>query len=81
MRRVEDEATAALMALFYRGLWVENKTPLAALRDAQLYLYRNPQALPRLAKMRSVDFTAREVTRTADMMMSARAPMCCRMCR
>jgi CHAT domain-containing protein len=42
--KVEDEATAALMVLFYRHLW--GKKPLApaeALRQAQLALYRNPQ--------------------------------------
>jgi CHAT domain-containing protein len=42
--KVDDEATAALMVLFYRHLW--GKKPLApaeALRQAQLALYRNPQ--------------------------------------
>jgi CHAT domain-containing protein len=42
--KVDDEATAALMVLFYRHLW--SKKPLApaeALRQAQLALYRNPQ--------------------------------------
>jgi CHAT domain-containing protein len=42
--KVDDEATAALMVLFYRHLW--GRKPLApaeALRQAQLALYRNPQ--------------------------------------
>jgi CHAT domain-containing protein len=39
---VDDEATAALMALFYRYLW-EDKLPAAeALRQAQLAIYRQP---------------------------------------
>ena len=36
--RVEDLATAALMARFYRGLWVEKLPPAAALRRAQLWV-------------------------------------------
>jgi CHAT domain-containing protein len=40
--RVNDEATAALMALFYHYLWQENLPPIEALRQAQLYLYRHP---------------------------------------
>ena len=36
--RVEDQATAALMTRFYRGLWVEGLRPAAALRAAQLSL-------------------------------------------
>jgi CHAT domain-containing protein/Tfp pilus assembly protein PilF len=42
--KVDDDATAALMVLFYRHLW--GKKPLApaeALRQAQLALFRNPQ--------------------------------------
>ena len=50
--RVDDDATAALMAVFYRKLWVEKMPPLEALRQAQLYLYRNPSAMPALAKRR-----------------------------
>jgi CHAT domain-containing protein len=36
--RVEDLATASLMARFYRGLWVEKLPPAAALRQAQLWI-------------------------------------------
>lgn len=36
--RVEDQATAALMSRFYRGLWAEGLRPAAALRAAQLSL-------------------------------------------
>jgi CHAT domain-containing protein len=54
--KVDDEATAALMALFYHKLWEENKPPLQALREAQLHLYRHPEAIPVLAGKRGPDF-------------------------
>jgi CHAT domain-containing protein len=38
--KIDDEATAELMADFYRFLWQENRTPLEALREAQLALLR-----------------------------------------
>jgi CHAT domain-containing protein len=42
--KVEDEATAALMVLFYRHLWGRKPLPpVEALRQAQLALHRNPQ--------------------------------------
>ena len=50
--RVDDDATAALMGVFYRKLWQDKLPPLEALRQAQLYLYRNPSAIPALAKRR-----------------------------
>jgi CHAT domain-containing protein len=40
--RVNDEATVALMQLFYHYLWQVNLPPIEALRQAQLYLYRHP---------------------------------------
>jgi CHAT domain-containing protein len=54
--KVDDDATAALMALFYRHLWVEKEEPLQALRSAQLELYRRPELIPALAKKRGADF-------------------------
>jgi CHAT domain-containing protein/tetratricopeptide (TPR) repeat protein len=36
--KVEDRATAELMARFYRAMWVEGLAPAAALRSAQLSL-------------------------------------------
>jgi CHAT domain-containing protein len=39
---VDDDATAALMALFYRNRWERKLDPLQALRQAQLELYRRP---------------------------------------
>ena len=37
---IDDRATAALMAAFYRGLWSEGLRPAAALRKARLSLMR-----------------------------------------
>jgi len=54
--KVDDEATAALMALFYHKLWQEKKPPLAALREAQLTLYHHPERIASLAKERGPDF-------------------------
>jgi CHAT domain-containing protein len=54
--KVDDQATAALMALFYHKLWRENKPPLAALREAQLTLYRHPDRIGAFAGARGVDF-------------------------
>ena len=48
--KIPDEATAALMSLFYRNLWTENLSPLESLRRAQLEIYRNPGKIPALAK-------------------------------
>src|SRR5262249_28178671 len=59
--RVDDEATAALMAVFYRNLWVEKKPPREALRQAQLHLYRHPGQIAGLARRRGVDFTEKEL--------------------
>ncbi|HVK09587.1 MAG TPA: CHAT domain-containing protein, partial [Gemmataceae bacterium] len=46
---VDDAATAALMAQFYHELWVNKRPPLAALRQAQLTIYRHPDRIPALA--------------------------------
>jgi CHAT domain-containing protein len=54
--RVDDRATAALMALFYHHLWAEGRPPLQALRQAQLALYRHPERIPVLARGRLPDF-------------------------
>jgi CHAT domain-containing protein len=62
--KVDDEATAALMSLFYHHLWQEQRSPLEALRRAQLALYRNPKEVPLLARQRGPDFdvTVRRVS-------------------
>jgi CHAT domain-containing protein/Tfp pilus assembly protein PilF len=70
--KVDDEATAALMALFYRNLWHKGQPPIEALRNAQLMLMRNPQDIPALAKERGPNFdkTVKRVETTAE----SRAP-------
>ena len=50
--RVDDQATAALMAIFYDQLWRQHKPPIEALRTAQLTLYRHPELIGELAKAR-----------------------------
>ncbi len=50
--RVDDQATAALMAIFYDQLWRQHKPPIEALRTAQLTLYRHPERIADLAKAR-----------------------------
>jgi CHAT domain-containing protein/tetratricopeptide (TPR) repeat protein len=50
--KVDDEATAALMAIFYDQLWRQNKPPIEALRAAQLALYHNPELAGKLARAR-----------------------------
>jgi CHAT domain-containing protein len=49
---VNDQATAALMTRFYHVLWTEGKTPLEALRQAQLAVYRHPEQLAAWAQER-----------------------------
>jgi CHAT domain-containing protein/tetratricopeptide (TPR) repeat protein len=50
--KVDDEATAALMAIFYDQLWRHGQPPMAALRTAQLTLYRHPERIGELARAR-----------------------------
>jgi len=46
---VRDEITAELMARFYGALWSEGRPPAAALRAAQLSLYREGEGSPESA--------------------------------
>jgi CHAT domain-containing protein len=55
--KVDDEATQALMALFYRNLWQKNLDPAEALRQAQLTLYRHPEAVAVAKRRGPEDFT------------------------
>jgi CHAT domain-containing protein len=48
--RVNDEATAALMALFYRYLWEDKLPAVEALRQAQVAVYRQPDKVAAWAK-------------------------------
>jgi CHAT domain-containing protein/tetratricopeptide (TPR) repeat protein len=59
--RVDDEATAALMVLFYHKLWLANRPPLQALREAQLYVYRHPEQIKGLAALRGIDLTPKDL--------------------
>ena len=52
--KVDDQATAQLMRLFYHKLWAEKKTPAVALREAQLWILNHPHQ--RLSAGRGVDF-------------------------
>src|SRR5262245_49995189 len=47
--KVDDAATAALMAQFYHELRINKRAPLEALREAQLTVYRHPERIPTLA--------------------------------
>jgi CHAT domain-containing protein/tetratricopeptide (TPR) repeat protein len=46
---IDDEATVALMQLFYHKLWDEKKPPAVALREAQLFLLHHPEQIKSLA--------------------------------
>ena len=52
--QVDDEATAALMNVFYARLWhpdpARRLPPLQALREAQLTLYRQPELIAQFAR-------------------------------
>jgi CHAT domain-containing protein len=50
--KVNDAATAALLAKFYHEMWVNKKPPIDALRVAQLTIYRHPELIPTLAGTR-----------------------------
>jgi CHAT domain-containing protein len=50
--KVDDAATAALMARFYAELWDNGKTPLEALASAQRFVSRRPDLIPDLAGLR-----------------------------
>jgi CHAT domain-containing protein len=55
--QVQDDATAALMAKFYHGLWAEKRPPIEALREAQLTVYRHPERIAILARERGPNFS------------------------
>lgn len=62
---VNDDATAVLMAEFYRRLWQENLPPIEALRQAQLFVYRNPDQVRAIAAERKVpDFSKSQPVNT-----------------
>jgi tetratricopeptide (TPR) repeat protein/CHAT domain-containing protein len=56
--KVDDQAAAALMTLFYHQMWHDGREPLAALREAQLSLYLHPERIPGLARGLKLDEVA-----------------------
>jgi CHAT domain-containing protein len=62
--KVDDQATQALMALFYLNLWEKRLDAAEALRQAQLTLYRHPEAA-QVARRRGFDFTERDLPKDA----------------
>jgi CHAT domain-containing protein/Tfp pilus assembly protein PilF len=63
--KVDDGATQALMALFYRNLWERKLDAAEALRQAQLTLYRHPEAVAVAAK-RGVDFSESDLPKVEE---------------
>jgi CHAT domain-containing protein/tetratricopeptide (TPR) repeat protein len=64
--RVDDQATAALMAIFYDQLWQQGQPPIAALRTAQLTLYYHPERTGELAQARGTPDFKTLVSRPLD---------------
>jgi CHAT domain-containing protein len=62
--KVGDQATQALMALFYRNLWEKKLDAAEALRQAQLTLFRHPEMI-QVAQKRGFDFSERDLPRDA----------------
>jgi len=58
---VDDQATAALMTLFYRNLWRDHLPAAEALRQAQLAIYHDPTLITKLGNGRGIDFTPRPI--------------------
>ena len=52
--QIDDDATAALMKLFYHYHWNDQKPPAEALRQAQLTLLRRPELTQALARTRGL---------------------------
>ena len=57
--KVDDQATAALMKVFYHKLWNERRGPLEALRAAQLTLYRHPELIGPISRARGLRLVER----------------------
>jgi CHAT domain-containing protein len=53
--KVDDQATAALMKIFYHNLWEKTLPPIEALRQAQLAIYRHPEQIGPVARSRGLD--------------------------
>jgi CHAT domain-containing protein len=64
--KVDDDATQALTALFYRNLWEKKLDPAEALRQAQLTLYRHPEAVAVPKKRGPEDFAESDLPKVED---------------
>jgi CHAT domain-containing protein len=64
--KVDDDATQALMALLYRNLWEKKLDPAEALRQAQLTLYRHPEAVALAKKRGAEDFTESDLPKVVE---------------
>ena len=53
--KIDDDATAVLMRLFYEKMWQEQKPPRQALREAQLHVYRTPGLIQQIQRERGID--------------------------
>ncbi|HET6323185.1 MAG TPA: CHAT domain-containing tetratricopeptide repeat protein [Planctomycetaceae bacterium] len=54
--KVDDQATATLIHLFYLNLWVKKQSPADALRNAQLAILHAPSSVTAIASNRGLDF-------------------------
>lgn len=54
--KLDDDATAALMKLFYRNVWGEKMPPIEGLRQAQLHVFRRPDLIHSQAATRGPAF-------------------------
>src|SRR5262249_44178950 len=59
------DATCAPMGPFSPPPWAQKLPPLEALRQAQLTIWRNPQAIATLARRRGIDFTEKDLPEVA----------------
>ena len=68
--KVDDQTTAALMTLFYRGLWQRQQSPIDCLRQAQLAIHFASDKIPEWSQGRGPNpktvLDAKAVKRTAN---------------
>ena len=64
--QVDDDATAVLMQVFYEKMLLEKHSPLQALREAQLTLYRSPNRVQAARDQRGIDFAKTSKLNTSE---------------
>lgn len=74
--RLDDQTTSVLMQLFYAYVFQERLPPIEALRRAQLAVWRSPEQLPALARLRGPDLSqaARRLAPLAEPLSTPAAP-------